>query len=195
MSAWVVGGVGKTNLVRSRKLVDVQFSISAILILRRLFVTLHKLWICVGIRECSTFGGEILCPFWVTFAEQSLTNVWWDLGLLVIVAWWFKSVLKYVVKYRLIVINFRVFGSVVLSAKCGGQSSFCLAMPSPTLRPREQADLARYRSFIWIIVGSVYDVTGSVTARPVTAALGCLRVGQQLTLSEIRGYDKKIHSN
>ena len=31
------------NLVRSRELVDVQFSISAILILRRLFVTLHKL--------------------------------------------------------------------------------------------------------------------------------------------------------
>jgi len=53
-----------------------------------------------------------------------------------------------VVKYRLIVINFRGFGSVVLSAKCGGQSSFCLAMPSPTIRPREQADLARYRSFV-----------------------------------------------
>jgi len=41
--AWVVDGVGKTNLVRSCELVDVQFSISAILILRHLFVTLHKL--------------------------------------------------------------------------------------------------------------------------------------------------------
>ena len=60
----------------------------------------------------------------------------------------FKSVPKCVVKYRLIVINFRAFGSVVLSAKCVGQCGFRVAMPSPTLRPREQADLARYRSFV-----------------------------------------------
>jgi len=48
----------------------------------------------------------------------------------------------------LLVINFRGFGSVVLSAKCGGQCGFRVAMPSPTIRPREQADLARYRSFV-----------------------------------------------
>jgi len=48
----------------------------------------------------------------------------------------------------LLVINFRGFGIVVLSAKCGGQFGFRVAMPSPTIRSREQADLARYRSFV-----------------------------------------------
>jgi len=35
-----------------------------------------------------------------------------------------------------------------------------LSLPSPTLRPREQADLARYRSFVRITVGSVFDGHG-----------------------------------
>jgi len=39
-------------------------------------------------------------------------------------------------------------GSIVLSAKCGGQCGFRVAMPSPTLRSREQAELARFRSFV-----------------------------------------------
>ena len=81
------------------------------------------------------------------------------------------------VKYRLTVINFCVFGRIVWSAKCGSQSSFCLAMPSPTLRPREQADLARYRSFVVSRCGFGFDVTGGVTACPVTAALPAFGVG------------------
>jgi len=50
-----------------------------------------------------------------------------------------------------------------------------LSLPSPTIRPREQADLARFRSFVVINVSSVFDVTGGVTACPVTAALASIR--------------------
>jgi len=71
----------------------------------------------------------------------------------------------------LLVINFRVFGSVVWSVKYGGQCGFRVAMPSPTIRPREQADLARYRSFVVSRCGFGFDVTGGLTACPVTAAL------------------------
>ena len=49
-----------------------------------------------------------------------------------------------------------------------------MAMPPPTIRPREQADLARYRSFVVSHVGSFFDVTGGMTACPVTAALTSL---------------------
>jgi len=101
------------------------------------------------VDECGLFSKvKSYARFWIRFTEQGASNWVAQLRFTGAVICGFKSVLKYVVKYRLIVINFRVFGSVVLSAKCGGQSSFCLAMPSPTLRPREQADHARYRSFV-----------------------------------------------
>jgi len=49
-----------------------------------------------------------------------------------------------------------VFGSVNLVNRCG----FRVAMPSPTIRPREQADLARFRSFVVSRCGFGFDVTG-----------------------------------
>ena len=58
-------------------------------------------------------------------------------------------------------------------------------MPSPTLRPREQADLARYRSFVVSQCGFVFDVTGWVTACPVTAALPALGPVGPIDLSKI----------
>jgi len=60
-----------------------------------------------------------------------------------------------------------VFWSVNLAHRC----SFRVAMSSPTIRPREQADLARYRSFVVSRCGFGFDVTGWWTACPVTAAL------------------------
>jgi len=40
------------------------------------------------------------------------------------------------------------FGGVVLSVKVWWSKWSVLSLPPPTIRPREQADLARYRSFV-----------------------------------------------
>jgi len=55
------------------------------------------------------------------------------------------------------------------------QCNFRVAMSSPTIRSREQADLARYRSFVVSRCGFGFDITGWVTACPVTAALASIR--------------------
>jgi len=51
---------------------------------------------------------------------------------------WLVSLFIKVVNYG------TVFGAVNPAYRCG----LLVAMPSPTLRSREQADLARYRSFV-----------------------------------------------
>ena len=86
--------------------------------------------------------------FWIRFAGQGVSNWVAKLRFTGAVICGFGSVLKCAAKCRLIVIIFRGFGSVVLSAKCVGQCGLFCRLPSPTLRPREQADLARFRSFV-----------------------------------------------
>jgi len=68
-----------------------------------------------------------------------------------------------------------VFGGQFRQVNPANRCGLRVALPPPTFRPREQADLARFRSSVRINGGSVYGVTGEVTAWRVTQVLAALR--------------------
>jgi len=82
----------------------------------------------------------------------------------------------------LLVIIFRGFGSVVLSAKCVGQCGLFCRLPSPTIRPREQADHARYRSFVVSRCGFGFDGHGLVDRLSRDGCVAVFQVGRALGL-------------
>jgi len=77
-----------------------------------------------------------------------------------------------------------------LAHQCG----LLVAKSPPTFAIADRYDQGPMEVFCDVIADSGRESHGS-NPRRLSATLGCLRVGQQLTLSEIRGYDKKIHSN
>jgi len=86
--------------------------------------------------------------FWIRFTEQGASNRVAKLRLTGAVIWWFKSVLKYVAKFRLTCHQLSWFWQRSSVSKVRWSMWSVLSLPSPTIRPREQADLARYRSFV-----------------------------------------------